>query len=119
MTQKNTRLVYSSDGSHLNICKSCKESPCQCQQAVNITPADSPLKIRIEKKGRGGKAVTVVFNLPHNPDYFKALTKKLKSQCGTGGSFKDNTIEIQGQMIDKVKAFLEKVGFPVKVSGGY
>ena len=48
--------------------------------------------------GRGGKTVTVVFELPVNDPYFTELTKKLKALCGTGGSFKDNKIEIQGDL---------------------
>jgi translation initiation factor 1 len=76
------------------------------------------LKIRLEKNGRGGKTVTVVFELPSFEVYFKDLEKKLKALCGTGGSFKNNMIEIQGDHREKIKAFLEKLGFKVKLAGG-
>ncbi len=112
------RLVYSSDGSHKNICKNCEKAPCACKKSSSIRPEDLELKIRLEKKGRGGKAVSVIFNFPHNPDYFKKLSKKIKSHCGTGGSFKNDTIEIQGDQRDKIKSFLEKEGFKVKLAGG-
>lgn len=81
-------------------------------------PSDYTLKIRRETNGRGGKAVTVVFELPDNEAYFKELTSKLKTHCGSGGAFKQSTIEIQGDHRDKMKAFLEKLGFKVKLAGG-
>ncbi len=52
--------------------------------------------MRLDKKERGGKAVTVVFDLPTHPDYFIPLVKKLKAHCGTGGALKEGQIEIQG-----------------------
>jgi translation initiation factor 1 len=62
--------------------------------------------------------VTVVFELPNNEAYFMDLTKKLKNVCGTGGSFKNNMIEIQGDHREKIKTQLEKLGFKVKLAGG-
>lgn len=118
MSGKNVRLVYASDGSHKNLCKFCQVAPCRCRQPQKIDPAQTLLKIRVEKNGRGGKSVTVIFELPHSPDYFADLAKKLKSHCGSGGTFKDGQIEIQGDHREKVKAFLEKAGFRVKLAGG-
>ncbi|MCB0420942.1 MAG: translation initiation factor, partial [Bdellovibrionales bacterium] len=115
MSRSNTRLVYSSDGSHLKSCKKCGESPCVCRKSVTIIPVEHTLKIRLEKKGRGGKSVTVVFDLPSNDAYFKDLSKKLKAHCGTGGSFKEGMIEIQGDQREKTKSFLEKMGFSIKL----
>lgn len=84
----------------------------------DVIPAEHTLKVRLEKNKRGGKTVSVVFELPENPDYFKKLTKKLKSFCGTGGAFKAEQIEIQGDHRQKIKTFLEKEGFSVKLAGG-
>ncbi len=111
---KNTRLVYSTDGSHEKICKTCKNAPCDCQKPVTVVPSETLLKVFVEKKGRGGKLVTVVSELPFNPDYFKKLSKKLKSHCGSGGTFKNNTIEIQGDHKVKLKVYLENLGFKVR-----
>lgn len=85
---------------------------------VEIIPKEIHLKIQLEKNSRGGKTVSVVMQLPFNPTYFQKLTKELKKFCGTGGSFKDNSIEIQGDHREKMKSFLEKKGFHVKLSGG-
>ncbi|EQC52429.1 translation initiation factor [Bacteriovorax sp. DB6_IX] len=103
-------IIYSSDGSGVNLVKKNKKKPVY----QDIVPAQTTLKLRIEKKGRGGKSVTVIFELPENPDYFKKLAKKLKSHCGTGGSFKEGQIEIQGDQREKIRAFLIKEGFTIK-----
>jgi translation initiation factor 1 len=120
-----TRLVYSSDGSHLKICKICKEDPCECvdspNKIIDIIPEKTVLKIKIEKNQRGGKTVTVIHNLPFNPKYFEDLAKKLRNHCGTGGTFKKEPpmqIELQGEQRDKVEIFLAKLNFKTKRSGG-
>ncbi len=105
------RIVYSSDGSHLNE-KKHKHNPQE-----QVIPEKTELKLRLEKSGRGGKVVSVIYSLPNNPDYFKLLLKDLKNHCGVGGTFKDNRLELQGDQKAKIKAFLEKKGFRVKLSG--
>ncbi|MDC0980142.1 translation initiation factor [Bdellovibrionales bacterium] len=118
MSRSHSRLVYSSDGSHMSRCKKCEEIPCVCIKEVDVRPDETTLKIRLEKKGRGGKVVTVVFDLPFNEKYFKDLSKKIKNHCGSGGSFKGGIMEFQGDQKERVKIFLEKLGFTVKFSGG-
>jgi translation initiation factor 1 len=83
-----------------------------------IVPSETTIGIRLEKNARGGKIVSVLKDLPHNPEYFKKLCQELKKVCGTGGTFKDDCIEIQGDHRDKIKAYLEKQGFKVKFIGG-
>jgi len=69
----------------------------------------------MEKKGRGGKTVTVVAGLPKNDAYLKTLCQELKSGCGTGGTVTDDgAIELQGDLRDRVRASLEKKGYVVK-----
>jgi translation initiation factor 1 len=120
-TNKDARLVYSSDGSHLRLCKKCGEDPCECKDIpknfISIDPTKITLKIKLEKNQRGGKLVTVIHDLPYNPPYFTELTKKLKNSLGTGGAFKDQ-IELQGDHRDKAEVFLAKMGFKTKRSGG-
>lgn len=102
-------ILWAEDGSHLEKKKKVEES---------FEPSETLLRVRIEKKGRGGKSVTVVYELPDNPTFFKKLAKKLKNKCATGGSFKGDSIEIQGDRRDDVVSFLEAEGFKVKLSGG-
>lgn len=120
-----TRLVYSSDGSHLKLCKKCGEDPCECSdspaQVMSIDPSKITLKIKLEKNQRGGKLVTVIHELPFNPTYFEDLAKKLKNHCGTGGTYKKEAkaqIELQGDQREKAEALLAKLGFKTKRSGG-
>jgi translation initiation factor 1 len=111
-------IVYSDDPNFKKRCAKCGKYPCGCPKKEDLKPSEYTLKIRLEKNGRGGKVVTVVFELPQNEPYFKEIEKKLKSVCGTGGSYKNNQIEIQGDHREKIKAFLEKTGFKIKLAGG-
>ncbi len=89
------------------------------KKQVEVNPIEHTLSIRPEKKGRGGKTVSVIYDFPaHSEDYFKKLTKKLKRECGTGGTFKGDSIEVQGDHREKIKLFLESLGFKVKFTGG-
>jgi translation initiation factor 1 len=111
-------LVYSDDPNFKKRCPKCGKFPCACPKASDLKPDQHTLKLRLEKNGRGGKTVTVLFELPPNEEYFKELAKKLKALCGTGGSFKAGTIDIQGDHREKIKTYLEKLGFKVKLAGG-
>jgi translation initiation factor 1 len=71
-------------------------------------------KLRIEKAGRGGKTVTVVFGLPRNAVFLKELCTELKRSCGTGGAVADDTVELQGDHRDRVRDLLRKKGVVVK-----
>lgn len=104
-------ILYSSDGSGKNLAAKKKGSK---KSFVEIDPAQTTLKLRMEKKGRGGKTVTVIYELPNNPPYWQKLTKKLKNHCGSGGALKGDTIEVQGEQREKVRSFLEGLGFTVK-----
>jgi translation initiation factor 1 len=84
-----------------------------------MVPTEHILSIRPEKKGRGGKTVTVLYDFPiGSEEYFKKLVKKIKRECGSGGTFKGDSIEVQGDHRDKLKLFLDELGFKVKFTGG-
>jgi len=74
--------------------------------------------IRRENKGRGGKTVTVIYDLKLNPADLKNLSSQLKQVCGTGGTVKDGVIEIQGDQREKIAARLKELGYRTKFSGG-
>jgi translation initiation factor 1 len=71
-------------------------------------------KLRMEKKGRGGKAVTVVYGLPANNEFLKELSQELKRACGTGGTVIEDGVELQGELRDRVRDVLVKRGYVVK-----
>lgn len=71
-------------------------------------------KLRLEKKGRGGKTVTVVYDLPKNDEFLRDLGQRLKRACGTGGTAAGDAIELQGDMRDRARTFLQGLGYAVK-----
>lgn len=76
-----------------------------------LPPPQQKLKIRLETKHRGGKAVTLVEGFVGTEEDLQDLGKKLKNFCGTGGSAKDNEIIVQGDQRDKVLQWLQKNGY--------
>ena len=117
----NSRLVYSSESS---ICPGCHKPlrKCKCRLVQdNGNPrqiVDPPIRISRESKGRKGKGVTLISGLEMNEADLKSLAKKLKALCGSGGTVKNATIEIQGNHRDQIKLELDKHFKNVKLSGG-
>jgi protein-tyrosine phosphatase len=71
-----------------------------------------------ETKGRRGKGVTTVSDVPLDEAGLLELAARLKDRCGTGGTVKDGRIEIQGDQRDRLAAVLEGMGYRVKRVGG-
>jgi translation initiation factor 1 len=84
----------------------------------SLPPQQQMIFLHRESSGRGGKAVSLVKGLMLSDDDLKMLTKKLKQQCGTGGTIKDGIIEIQGEHRQKISEILIKLGYKVKIAGG-
>lgn len=78
------------------------------------TVQKEPLHLRIEKKGRGGKVVTIVSGFTGNTGAIEDLAAKLKSQCGTGGSVKDREIVMQGDLRTKLDGLLKGHGYRMR-----
>lgn len=115
---KDTRLVYSTDPDwKKKYCPACgnllEECICTDRQKKNNKP--SVIYIERQKKGRGGKEVTVIFGLTSD---LKEWKKEFQKLCATGGTVKNDTIEIQGDHRNKIKNFLSQKGFSVKLRGG-
>ena len=108
-------LVYSTGLGR--ICPGCGwPEGLQVQQSAAERRHSRPIvaKLRMEKKGRGGKTVTVVDGLPNNAEFLKWLCQELKRACGTGGAVADGTIELQGDLRERVRDCLAEKGFVVK-----
>lgn len=81
------------------------------QEEQTLLPAEQKIKIRLDKKHRGGKMVTLIENFVGTNADKENLGKKLKTACGTGGSVKENEILVQGDNRDKVLQWLLKNGY--------
>ena len=69
------------------------------------------LRVSIEKKGRGGKTVTLITGFTGREDDLKELGRTLKTKCGVGGSAKDGEIIIQGDFKQRVIELLKPEGY--------
>ena len=117
LKNNNARLVYSTDSA--GKCPKCgwPQRDCQCSSrraASAPIPPRIVAKLRTEKKGRGGKTVTVVYGLPQNDEFLKKLSQDLKRACGTGGTVVEGGVELQGDLRERVRAALVAQGYVVK-----
>lgn len=88
---------------------------CHCSSRFEeAVPAKVTAILRLEKKGRGGKSVTVVAGLPRNHGFLTELASSLKRACGSGGTVAEGAIEIQGDRRDRLRELLAARGFAVK-----
>jgi len=94
--------------------------PLEVDAAPTPKASKKPLTAKVgrETKGRRGKGVTTIFELPLNQTQILELAALLKQRCGTGGTVKDKVIEIQGDQRERIVAELEKLGYKVKRVGG-
>jgi translation initiation factor 1 len=91
----------------------------ELEETDEIEAGKFDLRVRLDKKSRNGKAVTLVTGFGDlHPDDIEDLAKMLKSKCGVGGGAKNGEILIQGDHVNKVMDLLKKEGFKVKRSGG-
>jgi len=101
-------VVYSTDP-HYQYQHEQNEAP------ATLPPQQQKLVVRIERKDRGGKTVTLVENFIGKTSDLESLGKLLKSKCGTGGSVKDGVILLQGDFRRKVAEILAGQWFAVSV----
>lgn len=119
------RVVYSTDGGSVRYCKRCgqPEHAGRCARpapgsAAARGPSDGIVRIARDRKGRGGKTMTVITGLTGDDVALASLAQTLKRMCGSGGTAKDGVIEIQGDHREKLAAYLGKEGYRVKLAGG-
>jgi len=80
------------------------------REKIHLLPVEHKLKIRLEKRG-GNKLVSKVCGFFLSDQDGQSLAKELRTECGSGGTWKDNCIEIQGDQRTKIKFLLTQKGY--------
>ena len=112
-----SRLVYSTDSGR--ICPDCGRpvADCTCLAAARAVPPGSGT-VRVSRAKRNGKTVTVVNGLPLDAAALAVLGKQLRAALAAGGTARDGVLEVQGDHVERVLAWLAQQGWPGKRSGG-
>ena len=103
------------------MCPECRQvlAQCVCKAVGSTQPVgDGVVRVTRVTKGRGGKSVTIVKGLSLEPLALTLLGKRLRTDCGSGGTVKDGVIEIQGDHCERIIETLRKDGHNAKRAGG-
>ncbi|GAB6909310.1 conserved hypothetical protein [Desulfosarcina cetonica] len=110
----NSRLVYSTEqGGTCPVCNK-RLDRCRCHQSATRGTGDGIVRIRRATQGRKGKAVSVISGVPGDAETLKAVAKTLKQKCGSGGTVKAGSIEIQGDHRELIMDELKRMGYRVR-----
>jgi len=92
----------------MEICPKCglPKQACVCEQIVK---SSQRIRVKSDRK-RYGKIVTIVEGFEGGID-IKDITKALKNRLACGGTYKGDTIELQGDHRKKIKEMLVELGF--------
>lgn len=119
MPSKNSRLVYSTDpDADVEPRRRRTAGRSKASPSRPSLPDDGVVRVFLERKGRGGKSVSVLRGVPGHPAAKKDLCKTLKSRLGTGGAVKGGEIELQGDHRDRIVELLAGLGYTAKKAGG-
>src|SRR5262249_15404153 len=91
------RVVYSTDSGRVTNCSTCGQpyKHCRCEQPTSTSKKSAGfVRLMRDRKGRAGKTVTVITDVPGDDIALSTLAQQLKKLCGSGGTLKDRTIEI-------------------------
>ena len=113
-------IVYRTDVGR--VCPGCRRPIAQCackdQRGKPVRPGSGAVRVSRVTQGRGGKAVSVITGLPLGEAALAALARELKQRCGSGGTVREGTIEIQGEHRDTLVAELNQRGYAARRAGG-
>lgn len=112
MRDEKSRLIYSTDTAIPRKKNNDGEAP-----QVTIQPPRQKVYVRLDRKGRGGKSVTLIEGLLIPVRDGEALLKQLKTRLGTGGTIRSGVFEIQGDRRDAIIELLQGMGHKPKRAG--
>ncbi len=112
-----TRLFAGTPFDREPTCEECgkPDAECVCPPPPKewADPSTQKVRVQVEKRAKGKRA-TVVMGLSAETTDLPALLSDLQSACGTGGTVKDDQVELQGDQQAKVRAKLDSLGYRVK-----
>ena len=108
----NNKTVWSSDQGDL------RKKEEKSANTKSLSPQQQTAYLHRDSKGRGGKSVTLIKNLVLSEEEMKSLARRVKQDCGVGGTVKDGVIEIQSEQRERIAEILQKLGYKVKIAGG-
>ena len=97
-------------------CERCGkiESECVCPTVAAPRPVVPPEKqtarLTLEKRKKG-KLVTVIRGLSAEANDLPALLVRLKNSCGAGGTLDGDSLEIQGDHLNRLRTLLGDIGY--------
>lgn len=106
----NSKLVWTSDPEQA---RKLRESG-KLDTPADADAAKQTIRVATDKTRRAGKTVTVATGFQLTADSLAALAQTLKKKCGSGGTARENEIEIQGDHVARVAEELRKLGYRVK-----
>jgi translation initiation factor 1 len=118
MSDKSRRLVFSTDPDPEPAKPAVAKGTGNLAGPFPTRQLNTPVRVYLERAGRGGKNVSVIKGIMSPPHGKEALLKLLKNKLGTGGALKDENIEIQGDQREKIVAILNELGYKAKSAGG-
>ena len=101
------------------VCERCKkpESECSCPPepvpSSLLPPNKQTAKLAVEKRKKG-KVVTVIRGLAAGANDLPALLARLKNACGAGGTLDGETLEVQGDHVERLRKLLGEIGYKVR-----
>lgn len=108
------------------VCDQCQQpiEKCECPpdpssegfdfSAEELLPGNQQLRLSLEKRKKG-KQVTVIRGLKFaDQSARKKFLSELKSVCGTGGKVTGETLEFQGDLVERLESILDSRGYRVR-----
>jgi translation initiation factor 1 len=104
------------------VCPGCRRPIAQCactdRRGQPVRAGTGAVRVSRVTQGRGGKAVSIITGLPLDQAGLASLARELKQRCGSGGTVREGTIEIQGEHRDTLVAELARRGYAARRAGG-